>query len=83
LGGYELAEVEDHDSTLDLLLVLDRLGGRPVRVERQLETGPIAFVAAAVIFLTTPDLVDDEWREHLQPRFRGVRSLQKLELPLI
>jgi hypothetical protein len=73
-GGLESsAEVENDNPAVGIVLLLVIalwLGRWTIGVDGQLNARPISLDTAAFLFLSSPNLVDDEGRKHAAPRFR-------------
>ena len=63
VGGV-LAEVEDDDPALAFDFFVVRRRRREVSVDRELEPGTIGLMTPTLVVFPSPDLVDDERREH-------------------
>jgi hypothetical protein len=66
------AEVEDHDAAVRGVVVSLGLRRRTIGVHREFEARMFLLSPTTLLVLSTPDLFDDERREHSRPfSFQG------------
>jgi hypothetical protein len=66
------AEVEDHDAAVRRVILTLGLGSWTIGVHREFEARVLLVSPTALLLFSTPDLFDDERREHSRPfSFQG------------
>ena len=73
------AQIQDDHAPIRIVFALRGFGGGVVHVLGDLHAGLIVLIAsAALLFLTTADLVDDEGRQHDRTHVRDLRRFFSL-----